>query len=64
MLCKCTWTAKADGQVLDTVEQNVGFRRIEVIQEPVKGEEGLSFFFNVNNKPIWAVGSDWINGDS
>ena len=69
VLCKCTWTAEADGKVLDTVEQNVGFRRIEVIQEVVKDEdgkdeEGRSFYFKINNKPTWCSGSDWINGDS
>jgi len=37
----------------------IGFRKIELIQEPVK-PEGLTFYFKVNDKQFFAKGSNWI----
>lgn len=36
----------------------IGFRTIELIQEPA--EMGLSFYFRVNKIPIFMKGSNWI----
>jgi len=37
----------------------IGFRKIELIQEPVK-PEGLTFYFKINDKTFFAKGSNWI----
>lgn len=52
----------AAGDVLDTKIQNLGIRRIELIQAPLK--EGSSFYFTCNEIPIFMGGSNWIPGDS
>ncbi|KAH9490420.1 hypothetical protein Btru_035138 [Bulinus truncatus] len=44
----------------------VGFRTVELVQEPVsnKTEQGLSFYFRINGIPIFLKGSNWIPADS
>lgn len=41
-------------------ERTAGFRRVELIQHRLRSEKGLSFFFKVNNIPIFMAGSNWI----
>ncbi|EAA35570.1 glycoside hydrolase family 2 protein [Neurospora crassa] len=48
----------------DEVEKRVGLRRAELIQRPLKGQPGKSFFFQVNNIPLYCGGSDWIPADN
>ena len=38
--------------------RRVGFRTVELVQEPLS--QGLSFYFKINNKPIFMKGSNWI----
>lgn len=44
--------------------KKVGIRRIELVQETFKEQEGSSFYFRVNNIPIYSTGSNWIPGHS
>lgn len=37
----------------------IGFRKIELIQDPIE-PEGLTFYFKVNDKPFFAKGSNWV----
>jgi beta-mannosidase len=50
--------------VIDTLTRKIGFRRVELIQNPLEGEKGTSFYFKVNNKRIFIGGSNWIPIDT
>ncbi|KAM6136616.1 beta-mannosidase isoform 2-T19 [Phoenicopterus ruber ruber] len=40
------------------------FRTVELVQEPIPGSPGLSFYFRINGRPIFIKGSNWIPADS
>ncbi|ELK06379.1 beta-mannosidase isoform X1 [Pteropus alecto] len=42
----------------------VYFRTVELIEEPIQGSPGLSFYFKINGFPIFLKGSNWIPADS
>lgn len=48
----------------DTLVKRIGLRRAELVQRPLQGQPGTSFFFQVNNIPIYCGGSDWIPADN
>jgi len=65
------WPAGQGKQVLhdatiaipgDTVTRRVGLRRIELVAEP--DEAGVSMFFRVNGRDIFAKGANWIPADA
>lgn len=47
---------------LDSRSQSVGFRGVQLVQEP--DDIGQSFYFRVNGLDIFCGGSDWIPADS
>ena len=49
-------------EILDSWAKNVGIRKVELVQTPLK--EGSTFYFKINNIPIFMGGSNWIPGDS
>ncbi|XP_068574186.1 beta-mannosidase [Cebidichthys violaceus] len=49
--------------ILNT-ESKVYFRSVELVQQPVVGSPGLSFYFRINGKPIFFKGSNWIPAHS
>lgn len=51
-------------QVVDSLTRKIGFRRIELVQEPLEGQKGTSFYFKINNRPIFIGGSNWIPIDT
>ncbi|CAD6580493.1 MAG: hypothetical protein CYPHOPRED_001232 [Cyphobasidiales sp. Tagirdzhanova-0007] len=51
-------------ELIDSNEKRIGFRNIEVAQRPLKEQAGTSFFFRVNNVPVFLAGSNWIPADS
>ncbi|HEX6344191.1 glycoside hydrolase family 2 protein [Umezawaea sp.] len=51
----------ADGEVVDSAEQRIGFRTITVDTEP--DEIGTPFTFVVNGKRVFAKGANWIPDD-
>ncbi|KAL1882115.1 hypothetical protein VTK73DRAFT_2206 [Phialemonium thermophilum] len=62
------YTVKAtlleNGGEVDSLSKKIGLRRAELIQRPLKEQPGTSFFFEINNIPIFCGGSDWIPADN
>ncbi|GEM47876.1 beta-mannosidase [Deinococcus cellulosilyticus] len=54
---------QAGNEVLDQKQLRLGMRRLRVVQEAVLGESGRSFYFEVNNQPIFSGGANWIPDD-
>ena len=50
--------------VVDTLSKRIGLRRAELVQRPLKEQPGTSFFFEINNIPVFCGGSDWIPADN
>ena len=48
-----------DGRTIDTAARRTGFRRIEL----VRPAEGRSMHLNVNGRPIFARGANWVPAD-
>ncbi|XP_029315758.1 beta-mannosidase [Cottoperca gobio] len=53
-----------DGFLILNTESKVYFRTAELVQEPVVGSPGLSFYFRINGKAIFLKGSNWIPAHS
>ncbi|KAM9432401.1 beta-mannosidase isoform 1-T1 [Salvelinus alpinus] len=49
-----------EGTAVLRTDTQVYFRTVELVQEPIAGSPGLSFYFRVNKKPIFLKGSNWI----
>ncbi|XP_071101413.1 beta-mannosidase-like [Haliotis cracherodii] len=45
-------------------QRRVGFRTVELVQDPVGNNQGLSFYFKINDIPVFFKGSNWIPADS
>lgn len=48
----------------DSVSKRFGLRRAEVIQRTLDDAPGTTFFFEINNVPIFCGGCNWIPADS
>jgi beta-mannosidase len=49
---------------LDSKSRKIGIRHSELVQRPVSNQTGTTFFFRVNNVPIYCQGTNWIPGDT
>ena len=50
--------------LLDHKNQPLGIRRAHVVQVPLSSEAGTTFYFEINNIPIFCGGSNWIPADN
>lgn len=57
-------TRSTQHAALDSRELRLGLRRLRLVQEPLEGEPGTTFLFEVNNTPIFCGGANWIPADS
>ncbi len=49
---------------LDWRELKLGLRRLRLVQEPLRSAPGTSFYFEINNIPIFCGGANWIPADN
>jgi beta-mannosidase len=49
---------------VDSESKKFGLRRAELVQRSLTDQPGTTFFFQINNIPIFCGGSDWIPADN
>lgn len=59
-----TASLQAANAKLDTVSKRFGLRRAEIVQRELDDAPGTSFYFEINNIPVFCGGSDWIPADN
>lgn len=53
----------ADDEV-DSLSKKIGIRKAELVQHALQEQSGTSFFFSINNIPVFCGGSNWIPADN
>ncbi|GCE26059.1 beta-mannosidase [Dictyobacter alpinus] len=59
-----TTLRRAEGEQVDQHELRLGLRRLQLQQQPLQDAPGSSFYFEINNTPIFCGGANWIPADS
>lgn len=63
-LYKITATLLDGSSEVDSDSRKFGLRRAELVQRSMSDQPGTTFFFQINNIPIFCGGSDWIPADN
>ena len=50
--------------ILDVCTKTIGLRQVKLIQKPLDNEDGTTFYFEINNIPVFCNGSNWIPADN
>ncbi|ORY43380.1 glycoside hydrolase [Rhizoclosmatium globosum] len=62
---KCTLLHPSYPIPLSTYSRKLGIRRLELIETKLPGPgDKMTFYFSINNRPIFCAGSNWIPADS
>jgi len=56
--------SNSSNKVVDTESKRFGIRRVNLAQRKLTDAPGTTFFFEINNIPIFCGGSNWIPADS
>lgn len=59
-----TATLLTSDEEADVLSKRIGLRKAELVQDPLDGQPGTSFFFRVNDISVFCGGSDWIPADN
>ncbi|XP_076092568.1 beta-mannosidase-like isoform X1 [Mytilus galloprovincialis] len=61
-----TFFTGSDGQEMVGKSINIGFRTVEVVEDFVSNDhsQGTTFYFKINDQPVFFKGSNWIPADS
>ena len=54
----------SNGITVDTVSKRLGLREVRLNQVQLQDEPGTSFYFTINDIPIFCGGSNWIPADN
>ncbi|CUA77413.1 beta-mannosidase [Rhizoctonia solani] len=56
--------ADQSGKPVAGHSQRIGIRRAKVVEDPLEGQDGRTFLFEINNIRIFCGGSNWIPADN
>ncbi|CEL57611.1 beta-mannosidase [Rhizoctonia solani AG-1 IB] len=56
--------ADKSGAQVAAYSQRIGIRRARVVEDPLEGQEGRTFLFEINNVRVFCGGSNWIPADN
>lgn len=63
-LCAKLLADENEDSEIDSLSKRLGVRRARLVQRPLKDQPGTTFFFEINNVPIFCGGSNWIPADN